>query len=57
MSGRMVKTLVNGYVSGGTHEVTWNAADESGSILPSGMYLYRLQAGELTASGKMVYVK
>lgn len=57
MSGRLVRTLVNGTVNAGTHQVTWNATDNAGNVLPSGMYVYRLAAGELTASGKMVYVK
>jgi len=36
----------------GTHQVTFD-----GSGLPSGIYVYRLQAGDLTASGKMILLK
>ncbi len=57
MSGRQVRTLVNGMMTSGHHEVTWNASDDAGTILPSGVYLYRLNAGALTAHGKMVFVK
>ncbi len=57
LGGRLVQTLVNGHLSGGAHQFTWNAAKLSPPILPSGMYVYRLQAGELTATGKMLYVK
>ena len=36
----------------GTHQITFD-----GSGLPSGIYIYRLQAGDLTASGKMILMK
>lgn len=57
MNGRLVRTLVNGTVEAGAHQVNWNASNDAGQILPSGMYVYRLTAGALTASGKMVFVK
>jgi len=57
MSGQLVRTLVNGTVAAGEHQIIWNASDENGNILPSGMYIYRLTAGDLSANGKMVYVK
>jgi len=50
--GRKVATLANGWRSAGMHEVTFD-----GSKLASGVYFYRLQAGEFTASGKMVLMK
>ncbi|HEX7343553.1 MAG TPA: FG-GAP-like repeat-containing protein [bacterium] len=52
ISGRRVATLVEGWREAGRLEVTFD-----GSNLPSGIYLYRLQAGEFTTSGKMVLLK
>ncbi|TKJ41085.1 hypothetical protein CEE37_05305 [candidate division LCP-89 bacterium B3_LCP] len=52
ISGRLVTTLVNGWRDEGVHEVTFD-----GSGLSSGIYVYRLSAEGLTASGKMVLVK
>jgi len=52
ISGRLVETLVDGWRQAGTHELTFDA-----SHLPSGMYVYRIQAGEFQASGKMVLLK
>lgn len=52
VSGREVATLVDGWREAGTHEVTFD-----GSNLPSGVYIYRLQAGGFAASGKMVLMK
>ena len=51
-AGRLVETLVDGWRAAGAHELTWDAGN-----LPSGMYVYRIQAGEWTESGKMVLVK
>jgi len=51
-AGRLVATLVNGWREAGLHEATFDA-----SGLPSGIYLYRLQAGDFQATGKMVLVK
>jgi hypothetical protein len=51
-AGRLVATLVEGLQEAGTHQVTFD-----GSHLPSGLYLYRLTAGQNTATGKMVLLK
>ncbi len=52
ISGRKVTDLVNGSREAGVHEVIFDALN-----LTSGIYLYRLEAGEFTASGKMVLMK
>ncbi len=52
VSGRKVVDLVNGWRDAGVHEVTFD-----GSKLASGIYIYRLNAGGYTTSGKMVLMK
>ncbi|TKJ40994.1 hypothetical protein CEE37_04840, partial [candidate division LCP-89 bacterium B3_LCP] len=52
VSGRLVTTLVDGYRNAGIHDVTFDASD-----LASGIYLYRLEAGEFNVTGKMVLMK
>ncbi len=52
LQGRVVAELVDGVRDAGTHEINWNA-----SGMASGLYFYRLEAGEFTASGKMVLMK
>ncbi|RJP78109.1 MAG: T9SS C-terminal target domain-containing protein [Candidatus Zixiibacteriota bacterium] len=52
LSGRAVATLVDGWRTAGSHQVTFDGAG-----LASGLYLYRLQAGDFTAAGKMVLMK
>jgi hypothetical protein len=51
-NGRQVAQLVNSLQPAGVHQITFD-----GSSLPSGLYLYRLTAGQNTASGKMVLLK
>ena len=43
--GQPVRTLIAEYQSAGRYAVEWDATDDSGHSLSSGMYLYRLQAG------------
>jgi hypothetical protein len=52
VSGRLVIELVDGMRQPGGHEVTFD-----GSYLASGIYIYNLNAGDYTASGKMVLMK
>jgi endonuclease/exonuclease/phosphatase family metal-dependent hydrolase len=52
ITGRKVADPVNGWMDAGTHGITFD-----GSGLPSGIYIYRLTAGNHTASGKMVLMK
>jgi hypothetical protein len=52
LQGRKVKTLVEGWQAAGRHEVTF-----SGLNLPSGMYPYRLVAGNRTLTEKMLLIK
>ena len=50
--GREVETLVNLNQKAGSYEVNFNA-----SKLASGVYIYRLQAGDFTQSMKMMLIK
>ena len=52
LTGRRVATLVNEEISAGTHNVNFNA-----SSLSSGVYLYRLIAGNQVFSRKLTVIK
>ncbi|MFA6596264.1 MAG: DUF5666 domain-containing protein [Ignavibacteriaceae bacterium] len=52
MIGQQVAMLINGPQSAGSHVVKFNSAD-----LPSGVYLYRLQAGSFGDVKKMILIK
>ncbi len=57
LRGRLVRTLVDEVHQAGTHRVFWNGTDETGRKVPSGVYLYCLQAGDWARTRKMVLLK
>ncbi|HID94699.1 MAG TPA: T9SS type A sorting domain-containing protein [Candidatus Latescibacteria bacterium] len=57
VNGRLVRTLVDGEQSPGYHTLAWNAKDESGVEVASGVYLYRLRAGGLSSTRRMVLLR
>jgi hypothetical protein len=54
LAGQLVKTLVDNYAEGGYHEITWGGRNATGDMLPNGVYLYRLEAGDFDAVKKLV---
>jgi hypothetical protein len=50
--GQRIETLINRQMTAGSHSVTFNAEG-----LPSGVYIYRLEAGKYSESQKMLLVK
>lgn len=55
--GQSVATLVHEEMRAGTHTVLWNAHDATGRELSSGIYFYKLIAGNFVETKKMVYLK
>ena len=55
--GQPAATLVDASQAAGPHRVRWDARDDGGSPLPSGVYLCRVAAGSLHGVNKLVYVK
>ena len=56
-AGRLVATLVDRRMGAGTYSEEWNGEDEQGSAVASGVYFYRLQAGNKTLARKAVLLK
>jgi hypothetical protein len=52
--GAQVRTLQNGKLEPGYYSAAWNGRDGFGRLLPSGIYLFRLQAGNYSATGKVL---
>jgi hypothetical protein len=55
--GQRVKTLVNVVQPAGRHKIVWDGKDAQGKDVASGIYFYRLEAGEFTQSKRMVILK
>ena len=56
--GQVVRALVAEHQSAGRYVVEWDATNDSGHSLSSGMYFYRLQAGgEFLETRKMLLLK
>lgn len=55
--GREVATLVNEYKQAGKYKTFLNVESYRGMSLPSGVYLYRLQAGSFVQTKRMILLK
>lgn len=55
--GQKVITLVDELKEAGQYSVNWNGRNENGRRVSSGVYFYRMSAGDFTAVRKMVIVK
>jgi hypothetical protein len=57
LKGQLVRTLVNEWTDKGNHQVTWNGRDDNGNPVASGIYHYRMQAGDYKANRRMMLLK
>lgn len=55
--GERVRTLVNSNQDRGLHRIKWDGKGEDGLNLASGVYVYRIEAGEFSAVRKLMLVK
>lgn len=55
--GQRVNTLVDDYQEAGYKSVVWNGTDSHGYSVASGMYFYRIEAGEFSKTMKMMMLK
>ncbi len=57
IAGQWVATLLNEQVAAGHKAVIWNAKDDTGRELPSGLYFCKIQSGDFSEMKKMVVTK
>jgi hypothetical protein len=55
--GQKIKTLVDSYLEAGRYRAHWDGTDDNGVRVSSGIYIYRLVAGENIIARKMVLIK
>jgi len=54
LTGRLVQTLVDKYQSPGYYKVRWDGRNSLARKVASGVYFYRLEAGNFASTKKMV---
>jgi hypothetical protein len=55
--GQRINTLINDQMRAGYHQVVWNGRCEIGNQVGSGIYFYRLKAGEYQSVRRMLQMK
>ncbi len=56
-NGEIVNTLVNIYQKSGNYKVVWNGINHSGNRVSSGLYYYKLKAGDFSSTRKMIFLQ
>jgi hypothetical protein len=59
VAGQRVRTLLDGrrQFGAGIHDVTWNGRDDHDNQVSSGIYFYRMRAGEYQSVRRMILLK
>lgn len=57
ISGRLVATVIDEDLPAGRHSVNWNGATQSGRSVESGVYFYKLETTDNSATRRMVIVR
>ena len=57
ITGQKVRTLAQGQHEPGRYRIQWNATNDLGQPLSSGMYIYRIQAGSFVSVKKLILMK
>ncbi len=55
--GKRIRTLINGQVPKGYHQIVWDGANEGGQPVSGGLYIYELKTGNKRILKKMLLVK
>jgi hypothetical protein len=58
LSGRLIVKLIDSEIEeAGSHAITWDGEDSFGESVASGVYFYRLQAGDYSEAKRMVLLR
>lgn len=57
VSGRLVRTLQNGWLPSGQHVRVWDRRSDDGSTASPGLYFYRLEAGDRALTRKVTMLR
>jgi len=56
-TGKLINTLINEKKAGGQYNVKWNGKNNSGNIVSSGIYVYKMETKSFSLSKKMAFIK
>lgn len=57
VKGQLVKNLCNQVYDKGYHSIVWDGKDKNGTRCGTGVYFYKMQAGNITQTQKMMMIK
>jgi hypothetical protein len=55
--GQKVRTLADRFMNPGVYNTTWDATDDDGNFVPSGVYFYKMQSSHFTSVKKMTLTR
>jgi hypothetical protein len=56
-NGQYVTTLINDVKSAGTYSAVWNGKNDSGTMVASGLYFYKMMTSDYESAGKMTLLR
>lgn len=57
VKGQLVKTLASRNFESGRQSITWNAADDAGNLVSTGIYFYKITTPDFTSTKKAIFLK
>lgn len=57
LRGELVRVLVSGTQPAGMYEAIWDGRNQSGNLASSGIYFYRISAGEFSRIKRLTFIK
>ncbi|MBN1350706.1 PKD domain-containing protein [candidate division KSB1 bacterium] len=57
LMGHELKVLVKVSMPAGNHTIQWDGKDSNGKAMPTGIYIYKITAGDFTCARKLLLVK
>lgn len=57
INGRLIRTLMNDFIEKGYHQTVWDAKNDLGQLVTSGVYIYHIKTDNQIISKKMLFIK
>ena len=57
LKGNLIKKIINDFKQSGNHKINWNATNQYGQEISSGVYLYRLSIDGKSNTSKLIFLK